>query len=482
MKQFKKWGIPLLSVIFIAVFPAMFLYGNNSNEADIQDVLTPMLLFVSIAAVLFFICFGIIRNTQKSAIITALFMLAFENFATLEEMLLKINSNLRYWHTTAIFLFLLLHVAYLIYRFLPKDLDTTIASVLCLVFGALILVNIATAIPGEINKINARKLETEKLQAEEVASGSADTEKLPNIYLLLFDEYAGFHQMEKYYHYENTVLKEFLEENSFTISYDSHNESIMTTTVTTNLVNLDYVVDNTVSESEKKILRQNGQVFSLLNEIGYKTRKLTVNELYGEDFKIDGLTSTETSVTATGEDLESLLLKKTLLYPWVKHTTSDTLRLVEFLQSKDNIPTEPTFTIAHMAIAHTPFYYDENGNIRPSSDWNNWRDDSVYLGIYKYNTKLIIGIAENLVKNDPDALIILMSDHGARASTDMELFMEKFELNDVNNIFNAFYYSGKKLDNYVGLSAVNTLRVMLNEAIGTEYDLVEVPVDDYKYK
>lgn len=483
MKQaLRKWGTPLLSAIFVAIFPAIFLYGNNSNEANIQDVLSPMLLFVVIALVLFFICFMIIRNTYKSAIITVLFMLVFENFSVLEKLLLFIFPNLYYWQTTAIFLFILVHLAYFICKFLPKDLESPVSSIFSFILGALIIINIIIAIPGEINKINARELEYETSLNAGTTLDEASTEKYPNIYLLIFDEFAGFHQMEKYYNYDNIVLKDFLAENGFTISYDSHNESIITTTITTNLVNLNYIVDNTTSESEKQVLRQNGELFSLMSGLGYDIRKLTINGLYGEDYKIDGLTSIGTSLTATGEDLNTLLLKQSALYPWIKHTTSDTLQLVEFLESKDNIPADATFTIAHMAISHTPFYYDENGNIRPSSDWNNWRDDSIYLDIYKYNTKLIMSIVENLVKNDPDSLIILMSDHGARASTDIDLFMEKFELNDVNNIFNAFYYKGEDLQEYVNLSAVNTLRRLLNLSIGTDYTLVEVPIDDTKYK
>ena len=152
-----KMGIPLLSVIFVAIFPSIFLYGNNSNEASIQDVLFPMLLFVAVALVLFVIFIIVSRNPYKSGIVTIIFMLVLENFAALEGILLLIFPNLYYWHTTAIFLFILLHVAFIIYKFLPQDLAKTISSVLCLVFSGLVVVNGLVAIPGEINKINAKK-------------------------------------------------------------------------------------------------------------------------------------------------------------------------------------------------------------------------------------------------------------------------------------------------------------------------------------
>lgn len=94
----------------------------------------------------------------------------------------------------------------------------------------------------------------------------------------------------------------------------------------------------------------------------------------------------------------------------------------------------------------------------------------------------MIDVLDVLRQNDPQSLIIVMSDHGARASTDPALFMEKFELNDMNNILNTFYYCGEDLSPYTGKSAVNTLRVLLNHVLGTDFSELEVPADEYKYK
>lgn len=479
-----KWIVPILTVIFVAVFPAIFLYGNNANEANLADVLPAMGMFSAIALAMFVLSVLVTRNTNKSAIITVLFMLVFENFAALEGILLMINSNLRYWHTTAIMLFILLHIGYLIHRFLPDDLAASISPVLCLVFGGLLLINGLTAIPGEINKWNARQLEAKTLQTEEpiIDSQAAAKEDLPNIYLLIFDEFAGFHQMEKYYNDDNAVLKDYLEENHFTISYDSHNESIITTTIVTNLVNLDYVVSNETSEAEKTVARENGALFSTLSDMGYQIRTITTNGRYGQTYEMDDFHSGNVSVTATGDDLNTILFKNTPLYPWCVHTENNELKIAGFLESEDCIPTVPTFTLAHMLITHVPFYFDEDGNMNPSKDWDDWRNNDIYLGIHKYNSKIIMSIVNNLVSNDPDSLILIMSDHGARASTDAEIFMEKFALEDINNIFNVFYYKGMDLTEYRDLSSVNTLRMLLNISLGTDYELVEVPVDDYQYK
>lgn len=482
-KKLKKWTIPVLGVCLVGIFPAIFLYGNNSNEVNIQEIFEPMALFVTIALGLFAISVLLTRDPNKSSIISALFMLVFENFAGLEGLLLALFPYLYYWHTTAIFIFILLHLAYLIYKFIPKDLAKTISSILCLVFTVLCLINIATAVPGEINKISAKKL-ADKMQAEENTISTAQFSKeLPNIYLLIFDEYASFGQMEKYYHYDNAILKNYLNEHGFTISYNSHNESIMTSTVTTNLVNLDYIVDNYDSESKKEVLRHNGKLFSTLSAMGYNIRKLSSSGYYGESgIESDVDEHNQGALTAGGKTIYDLIYNNTALYPFIHQEVKINFEEIDFLLDPKNIPISPTFTIMHVSLPHTPFYYDEYGNQNLIMDWVNWEDDSIYLGQYKYATKLMISILDVLTQNDPHALIMTMSDHGARASTSQELFMEKFELNDMNNFFNAFYYDGESLTQYVDKSAVNTLRSLLNHVLKTEYSELEVPVDVYKYK
>ena len=484
MKQkLTKWMIPLLSVIFVAIFPAIFLYGNNSDQVNLQDVMQPMFIFLAIALAFFVFFFLIIRNSYKAAIIAIVFMLVFENFAALENLLLVIFPDLRYWHTIAIWLFIILHLAYFIYRFLPSEIEKSITSVLCLVFGMLIVMNGLIAIPGVINKVNAKKLQLEKEQETQSQADMIDAnEDLPNIYLLIFDEYCGFNQIKKYYHYDNKVLQDFLKENRFTISYNGHNESIMTSTITTNIVNLDYVVTNYTSEAEKEVLRHNGKLFQLLESKGYEIRRLTNTGFYGEDYEFEGMESNDAVLTVSGESIYDLIWDKTAAYPFVDYSFKQNFPQIDFLSDASNIPTESTLTLMHVILPHTPFYFDENGNNNSIIDWDNWVDDKYYLGQYKYVTKLMIEVLDTLVKNDPNSLIIVMSDHGARASSDPNLFMEKFDLNDMNNFFNAFYYCGEDLEQYVDRSAVNTLRLLLNHVVNTQYEELEVPIDEYKYK
>lgn len=468
-KIIKRWAVPVLTVIFVSIFPAVFLYGNNANEADFKEVLVPMLVLTAISLSFFSVAAAISRKPWKSSVVTVLFVVVFENFAGLETLLLRVAPNLRYWQTTVIFLFVLSHLAYFIYRFLPEDMEHATVSVLCLVFGALVVLNLGTAVPGEINKWNARQLEEEKKKQSEVASSVASEQTdLPNIYLLIFDEYAGFQQIKSYYGYDNVRLEDYLLDHRFTISYDSYNESTITTTITTNLVNLDYVVTDDTPESEKEVLRHNGYLFDFLSQMGYEIRKVSSTNFYGTEGAVQNITPQVFAQTVSGESLGTLLYKKTALYPFVGVKVIDALPEISYMESDENIPPVPTFTIMHVCSPHQPFYFDKNGNLNPARQWNNWDEPQYYLGQYQYTTEKMIGILDTLLGLDDDALIMVMSDHGARYAPYVDLERE------ARNVLNTFYYRGEDLSLFSGESGVNTIRMLLNYVLDTDFDKVEV--------
>ena len=84
----------------------------------------------------------------------------------------------------------------------------------------------------------------------------------------------------------------------------------------------------------------------------------------------------------------------------------------------------------------------------------------------------MVEIADSITKNDPDAIVWILSDHGARASTDSE--HPGFPYEDMTNFFNAVYYQGEKLD-IEGLSGVNTFRLILNKLLKTNYEAIRLP-------
>jgi len=141
---------------------------------------------------------------------------------------------------------------------------------------------------------------------------------------------------------------------------------------------------------------------------------------------------------------------------------------------------KPTFTFAYAECPHEYFTFDADGNRIAKEDETNWKDKSIYLNQYKYITKCMERIVEDIQKNDPDAFIILMSDHGARYPHwqvdhyGAKAYDASVETLYMQNILNCVYYKGEKLD-IESMTSINTWRTVLNTYFGTDYEMLPAP-------
>lgn len=482
LKEKKSCILSLLASILASIFPALFLYCNNSNEARFTEILPAIAIFSIVGIVLFFFWAFLLRSWCKAGITAILFSVILLNYALVEKAIHIILPNVKYWHIVPVLIFVLCHVAWFIKKKMPEDLSDTIVFVLCMVFAGLSAVNIATSIPGAMNRIQAEKqLSNMSQPPQDIVS----SEKMPNIYYFIFDEFAGFPQMEEGYGYNNTKLKKHLSENNFAISYTSHNDSLMSDTIITNLVNLDYVVDNYTTAADKEIVRKKGHLYALLRDNGYVIQGLEAGNFHGLESPLESSAKDANAVTASGEDLFTLCVKQSILYPFMISDATEYMKgitkILDYCKSSEFIPERNTFTFVYLNIPHQPFVFDEHGNTVSSSNWVNWEDDKFYLDQYKFCSNQIIEITSHILKNDPDSIIIVQSDHGARA-VDSELYFTKFTYEQMSNHFNCVYYRGQQPLEIEGLSGVNTLRVILNNLIDANFEMLELPEDNYSYK
>lgn len=472
----KKFLLPYITVIFVSIFPAVFLYCNNAYEAGFLEIVKPLLWFFVIGTIVYCALLFIIREANKASIVTCLFMIIGTNFSMIEKLFVACFQNLRYWHTVPIILVLVLILSIELVQRLPKDLAQIIVTSVCIMMTGLLALNIGMNIPDMMQYAQAQDelnlQEKEGVSTEQVESNNG----LSNIYLMIFDEYAGFNQMEKYYGYDNKVLKDFLEENNFTISYDSHNEYYHTDVCLTNLMNLEYLVQPETSSAEKEIIRKNGKLFKLMEEQGYHVQVVETGNFFGQYSPTRNI-GYDTASTINGETLADICYQRTILYPFLKKENSliaETVGVCEYMADINNIPSDKTFTIFYISLPHQPFLVDENGKSLPPNAYMNWENNEYYLGQYKYATKLMITILENIVQNDANSIIVLQSDHGARASG-TELFLKKFSAVDMTNILNAVYVGGENAEYIKGQSAINTFRLVLKNELGLDMEVIEVP-------
>lgn len=474
----KRFILPIMSTIAISVFPPLFLYFQNANEANFADVIFPILLFVGTGIIIFSIFLIIYKNNYKAAVISSIFNFIFLNYSLIESIITRIFPMLRYWHIVLILAFFMGHIVWILLKKISPDLIHIITSVIFFVFSGLILFNAIIATPKIINKISYIKLTEQKLMENQI-----DKEKeFPNIYYLILDEYSSINFIKKYYNYDNTNFTNYLKKLGFNVSLNSYNESIMTSTVTANLLNLDYLVHNNMPESEKNYYRKNNFLFEFLGDKGYKIVGLGNSEAYGlKNASFEN--SSPNAKTIEGKTITDIIFSKTIIKPFYNISYNKSvdaiLNTFKYLKDPSNY-SENTFTFCHLVCPHEPFYFNKHGNVYKNPN-SNWKDPKYYLGQYIFTTNQITEIIDSIVTNDPNSCIIIQSDHSARASSDPELFLEIFDLEDISNIFNAVYYKGKEL-NIEGLSGVNTLRLLLNKVFGENFEIINVPIDNYKYK
>lgn len=471
-KHIKQQFVSILLVLLAAAFPVAFLYFQNAEEEAFKEIYPVLLGFCGVGILLYFLCRVIIKSPAKSGVISAMFLAIFANFSLIEVVLTAIFPGLKYWHTASIILVIGLHIAYVIWRFLPEDISVDISKVVCSVFGVLLLANGIMSMPKIVRRVQAEQQFIENREPSHEISNRTDEK--PNVYLFLFDEYANFPQMEQQYGYDNRILKNFLAENNFSVSYTSQNESNHTTTIVTNLVNLDYVVDETTPDSQKMILRKSGALFSLMREKGYHVQIADNTEFLTNDSLVKRDASSTAALTLEGEKLTDLLLRRTIIYPFyqIKHTDAfnDLMKMVDYVCNPEFIPSGDTFSIVYMYFPHTPFIVDANGHEVLTGHAADWDDPQYYLGQYQYATKIMIQMLDNILEHDADAVILLQSDHGARGHGAAEFTWE-----NMTSPLNAVYYQGDTQLDIEGLSTLNTLRYVLNRLIATDFEMLELP-------
>lgn len=459
----------LLPSVLICIYPAMFLYCNNVDEMSLSEIWNPLWIFTIAGVIAFLLCCAACRSWKKGGFFSFFLCLAGMNFAYIENAVHMIIPVGKYWHIFPVVLAVLLIIVNELYHRLEKEWGTQFFLVASVVPAVLILFNVVFAIPQFV-----KQFETQPVNQESDRNiAQVSSENLPNVYYFLFDEYSNFDILEKYYDYDNSAFAKFLEDNKFTVSYDSMNESQETATVTTNYVNLNYVVNDTDSSEKRAEIRYQGYLFDLVRAYGYQIVP------HGMSASWFGLGGASVSSTISGDSALTILLRNTAYYPFIKDNTY--AKAEQFLDSmalftKNQLYIDNTmkFHLAYYQMPHQPFVFDQDGNEVPLQHTNDWMNPEYYLNQLIFTTKEIEKIIPVILENDPGAVIILQSDHSARnmENENHELLIDVY---DRRHCLNAVYYGGEAFEDIKGKSGLNTLRIVFGRLLNEDLPEVEVP-------
>jgi len=489
-------------IILVSSFMPLFLFLTNVDSIKFVEVAIFMGVFSAVGLIIFVILRLITKSEYKAATITAVITLIYQNIGRLQPLIGD-------WFVILLFAAIMVGIFFLVKKFLTDEIAKIFTPILTIMLTLLCILNTVTSMGKIVEVANLDDTVKEEVDERFKTLSSYKDEsklpkKLPNVYFFIPDEYAGFRSSKEFLGYDNKEFKDFLKNNNFTISESSTNYSNGTLECLADVFNLEVNEDNRYRNTTEAYCQQkvfDSVLFRIVEDLGYDVRAFQATDLV--DYKSETFQYAKIwSTTAEGDLSLNLMLEPTICYP-IKDAFTSVLNLfvddasvavnvvdklatsnaepLTYFASDDAEYREGTFNLCYSLIPHQPFYFDEEGNLKEGSKHlNDWSTKDHYLEQYKYSTKLLTESIENILENDPDSIIIIMSDHGLRLhEVGRDTWMKDMTPKDNADIICAVYNQGEIFPGIEGLCGSNVLITLLNEAYGYSIPLVEQSDDFY---
>jgi len=452
------------------------MYFRNVDRINLREIFELVGLFFLNGAIIFFLALFYYRNSSKAGMLTNIVMLFILFFSLIEKLLITIFPMLYYWHIVMIILTALIILASVIKTKGTIEIALKINNLFLTMFTGLIALNGLFAAPVIFQKLSEEPNQSKlQIQRETLETNS-------NVYYFIFDEYGGLENLERFCGFDNTPFYDSLEEFGFNVSKDSRNNTISTDIEIPNLLNLEMINNDNMSHENRMKALENPNLFRLFKENGYQLNIVSdMGFIPVEMSEIDYDYTFETEIYEN-DTIKALIIKNTIYYPFIIRNPNDRIieieNMFQYIHNSWKIQPNNQFTFAYFTFPHLPWVVDEFGRRISEAEWENWQNSNIYLGQLKYTSKKILETVDQIIKANPDAIIIIQSDHGFRQQSHLRLLYEKeiedmeLEMKYQRNILNAVYYKGERI-NIESLSGINTLILVINNHFGLNYELLE---------
>ena len=485
--------------LLFAIWPILFIYSQNQDFLSLSQIWRPLLFLGGLAIALFLSFAIILRNMAKAGAALSLFLLLFFSYAHVHRILW--GEQAQYSATNeslvlmVIWAVLFLGGTAVIIRIQDGWPDITrILNVVALTLVLLPLFNIG------LYEIRTTPSQSQAASDPIPPPPPSSTDNLPNIYYIILDAYGRQDILQEMYDYDNSEFVHFLEQTGFFVASKSHSnyaQTDLSLSSSLNLTYLDKLADRldpeTGSREPLEYMIQNNRVIAFLKEQGYTIVALP------SGYKSTTLRNTDaqTIPAISWSDLEIRLLCNTpipwltvrggLLDPYEMHRQK-ILTSFDLLASPPQV-SGPYFVFAHILAPHGPFVFDEHGNpIQPQRQFDlqtgmqdaerkisqkEYREG--YTGQISFVNSKMESILTTLLDHPPrPTVIILQADHGPGSMLDWD-HPENTNFRERFSILNAYFLpGGKGMENlYDEITPVNTFRLIFNEYLGTDLELLE---------
>lgn len=486
--------LSFVAPFLLAVFPFVYVFNYNKGEFPLNVIWLPSMAVFIITAVVFIIFKVLIKDSSKTAIIASLVVAFLFYYGFVYNLLSGWNIGDiivgRHKFLLPFWFLIFSYAAYYVLtakRYLKEWSAIFVFSSLVLILPSVFNILIYEATKPEFI---LQRAEPDFVNDAETKSLKINTNKLPDIYYIIPDAYAGYDVLEKYYGFKNDEFYGYLNEKGFIVAKDSRSNYTMSYSSLSSTLDMRYInylgdlygVESKNVLPMREIIADNRTIRSL-KDAGYEYFHFDSDQttfLEGESF----LDSGESPLDVFSREV----LKTTILRPlpgrygFRKSVIDSRIRenVLTAFDNLKNIPeTEgPKFVFAHIASPHGPYVFGSNGEDTSGIGvFSNFRTTEEEMGLYLdqllfVNKKLIEIIGEILSGSQEPPIIIIQSDHGPFLPSPKYSEDESKHARFQN--FSAYYLPGKPASILPQkMSAVNTFRLIFDNYFGTDYGLLE---------
>lgn len=466
-------------VLLVPVFYILHLVNQFYAVLPVFMTLKFLLYYLALSILVFLAAKSLLSSAIKAACWTTFTLALFFFFGPFYDFLRKIHSPV--WLSGYSFLLPVIGFTVIIVFILIKRTTGSLKKVnsfLNILFGLLVLSEIMIVI-FHAGTTGNKRYGTPALSAQISSTGR---DHKPDIFFIVFDEYASSLALKKYLNYDNSRLDTGLRKAGFYISEKSsgnYNSTTLSLASTFNMNYFDLPLEgrpSSFAEPGRTGSINSAQIVSILRSAGYDFRNIGVFNVEdkpcpGQPFFNDLLPRVLYLQTLAGRIYDDL---------WPRHESFTQARQ-RAIQNMSNIYTAmnelktesdtPKFVYIHVLMPHTPYCFDRNGNFLeyPVYHAGKSTDDSLYIGQLEYANKFILEMAGTLKeKFQRPRVVIIEGDHGKRDRR-YPYDRQKQFMN-----LNSYYFSDHDYSMlYESVSPVNSFRVILNKYFNMQLPLLK---------
>jgi hypothetical protein len=470
-----------LHPFLLAAYPVLALYAHNVAETHLAAAVRPLVLALSLGAILLAVGRLLLREGHRAALLASLAIVLFFSYGhvygALKPLIALGEVVGRHRYLGALWAVLLVLGALGIRRLRePSRLTPTVNAV-----ALALLVLPAVQIIFYDSRLRQADVAAEAVgEVSAPADASGDT---PDIYYIILDAYTRGDILASAYQLDNGPFLEGLAARGFYLAECSQSNYARTSLSLGSSLNMDYLEaffprDGTVGMGA--FIRHN-RLRSFLEQAGY--RVVAIDSGYPSTQWSDadvylqprGLPALRAAWAPGATEFEGLLFRSTAGVILLDAEPSLRLGLTGLIDDAPKVDRYneiaaaftslegaadlpgPKLVFAHIRIPHDPYLFDRDGTFLPDQT----ADDPGYPDQVLYVNSRMLPIIDRIVqRSDVPPVVILQGDHGSPEFRSDARRMK---------ILNAYLVPQGVADRlYPSVTPVNSFRLILDEIFGTD--------------